>query len=278
MNIDKALLLRKNETDKMEIIQNLKAEKIRLLKKYLGMIDEFHEASYIEKFFYLTRDMPILSVCKSPEVEKLFMDLALPMLESDYFVDAKTIFKSLDELQERSNICLIYRVIWDWYMLYLNTFFFKPLAECLEFDLEKEFNKLSRLERNGNLPTPFIDQHKHNIGIKRWVERVAPEIVFPVYENRIGTTIKKHINKFYNTDFCNLYKLVKTANEEIMGEEFLLSQFKCDFFDLASIFFKGWNCFDNKEEMESTYGEKDNNTYKLKMINSRLRTCSNLVP
>jgi len=268
-----------NEKFKTKTLQQLAIDKERLLAELWQRVEIFHKLEPMDKWEELKDGIVILSVCKSCEVQDLFDELGLGKLAANYFVDAETVFKSLDVLQNRSKIKIEYWAVWEcFYMQYLKLFFSKKIMQELKYDIGKEINKWSRQEKNGRLPQLFMDKFGNYIEFIKFHEQEPEGSILPLFEGRYIYSFKKIFNHHYNIVFYIMYITLEMDNKKIQGKEFSLFQFKCDFFDLASIFFKDWKCFDDREELELTYGDPGNKRYKVKMINSRLNTCSNLVP
>lgn len=264
----KQALIKINRDYKTQLIKSLTLEKDEIIKEFNSIRkEEFNKLRPVHKFGVFRHIINDLSLFKDEEVISFMESLGFTKHVTKYFVSIFDIFEALDEHCEKSKYLIPYEIVIGFYKINSQTFFNTQLNYDLGFDIKEISKKLKRQEKNERLPGAFKSLHKNLIIIKKLLEKEAPELKFPVFEDRIISSISKNNSFSHKIVFYNLYQTLKDFNKEAKFVEFYEPDFKCEFYDLFKILLRDKKLLnDNEENQKVNYGSVNSRRFKIKRV------------
>jgi len=251
---------------KQKLINSLNLDRVQIIQNWKNDREKILKFEPIEKFIYLYRYLPTISMYTDNEVLLLLESFGITKLTTKFFVSIEDFFRLLDEFQETHNYSYLYMFIVSYYNDYSLNFFRNRLAYDFKLDLKKISDKVIRQEKNGNLHEKF-GAHKNKF--KQFKELINEEMTdykFPFDGQSVIKPIRKVISFPHKIIFFNLYMQLKEFNENIDINNFHEPDFKCEFYDLLEILFRDKSILNNSKDAQLNYGNLGNRRFKIKRV------------
>ncbi|WP_299273428.1 hypothetical protein [uncultured Psychroserpens sp.] len=242
----------------------------RLLSDWRNFGESYLKLTPIEKIMHLGPDLFIFSMFRDSEVLDLMNKLNISFEVSKHFVDLVSLFESLQKFIMDSKFNWNIKIIMMFYYTYSFSFVSNSLYQDLGIegnDSKAFFRGLSRREEKNKL---YKDEQNilELIKFEKKELKKIQSTYFPNLKNGFGSMLRKTMRFPHKHNFSNIYLLHYEFNQNLMTTKRVVSDFKCDFFQLADFLIRDKEVLWGKEEddLELTYGEPGNRRFKIKRV------------
>jgi len=219
-----------------------------------------------EKMMHLGQDILLFSMFNDEDIIHLMKRLNVGQDVSKYFIDLETMFKSVQNFIEKSKFDWSTQHIMACFYSYSLAFLLNELKNDLDIDLNNFLLGLHRREKKGTLDTheqevletikleeDLLNKKNSNLKIPRHKGSLRKMFKKPMrYPDKFNYNIMYHQNYNINVD-----RMINTS---------IISDFKCDFYDLTELTLRDKSILTNDKDSQLNYGELGNRRFKIKRV------------
>ncbi|WP_298898224.1 hypothetical protein [uncultured Psychroserpens sp.] len=247
-------------------IEYLFTQRKELLTDWANFTESYLKLTSADKMMYLGQDILLFSMFNDEEVMNIMKRLNVGKNVTKYFIDLEAIFQSVQNFIEKSKFNWSTKHIMACYYAYSLAFMLNELKQNLDIDLNNFLLGLHRREEKDALDK-YEQSVLESIQLEQdLLDKKNENLKIPRYEDGLRKLYKKAMRYAYKFNYNNMYCMNYNINLDVMEDKRAVSDFKCDFYDLAEITLRDKTILKNDEDSVLNYGEPGNRRFKIKRV------------
>jgi len=237
-----------------------------LLTDWVNFCETYLQLTPAEKMMHLGQDILLFSMFNDEEVINLMNKLKVGEEVTENFIDLDTMFKSIQEFIENSKFNWNTQYIMASYYSYSLGFLLNKLKIDLGINLNNFLLGLHRREKK-DVFEKYEQEVLETIKLEQDIlDKNHRDLKIPRHKEGLRKLYKKTMSYPHKFNYNAMYYANYSINLDKMKNKRAVTDFKCDFYELAEITLRDKTILKNDEDSVLNYGKPDNRIFKSKRV------------